>query len=363
MIEITGNYFRVLKRDAVKKTAIVKDPIYFEHKTGDYHPESPERLVVVYEMLERDDMVETFETLRPRKATKQEIELIHTSSHFERIAATAGLPSLSFDPDTPISERSFEAALFAVGGILLGIEKIMGGDVENVFALVRPPGHHAEADRAMGFCLFNNIAIGVMYAIKKYSLDRILVVDWDLHHGNGTQHSFSADNRVLYFSTHQFPHYPGTGDFSEVGEGKGRGFTINVPLQAGRGDDDYRSIFKRILEPVADLFKPQLVLVSAGFDIYFDDPLGGMKVTHRGFAALTQMLMHIAERHAGGRLLLTLEGGYHLQGLREGVRAVLQRLTGEDSKNYSMDINETERESEYVIEKTASIQKEFWSCF
>lgn len=206
------------------------------------------------------------------------------------------------------------------------IDSVVSGETDNAFALVRPPGHHAEADAAMGFCLFNNVAIGAMHAIKKHNMERILIVDWDLHHGNGTQHSFYDDNRVLYFSTHQYPYYPGTGALEENGQGSGAGYTINVPLRPGAGNERYLNIFRKILQPVALKFKPELILVSAGFDIYEDDPLGGMKVTPEGFACLTRVLMDIADVCCHGRLVMTLEGGYHIEGQAAAVKMVLQEM-------------------------------------
>jgi acetoin utilization deacetylase AcuC-like enzyme len=349
------------------KTGIVTDPIYIEHKTGSYHPESPERLEVLYRMLEDGDISGKFQHIAPRKATREEIETVHKPSYFDRVAATAGLSHSSLDPDTQTSEKSFEAALFAAGGLLLGIDGLMDGSLNNVFAMVRPPGHHAEADRGMGFCLFNNAAIGAMYAIKKHSLKKILICDWDLHHGNGTQHSFWSDDRILYFSTHQFPYYPGTGSLREVGSGKGEGFTVNVPLNTGNGDAEYYKIFKKVLEPIANEYKPDLVIVSAGFDIYFKDPLGGMEVTPQGFAALTQVLMSIAEKSAGGKLLITLEGGYHLGGLSDGAKGVIKELMGEDATDPDItkkDIDDAfGRISNELIEAVISVQKDYWSCF
>ena len=348
------------------RTGIVKDPIYIEHKTGSYHPESPERLEVIYEMLEGGEMKEIFTPLSPRKATREEIELIHDPSYFDKVAATAGKSHSSLDPDTQTSEKSFEAALDAAGGLLLGIDKVMAGELDNVFALVRPPGHHAEHNRGMGFCLFNNVAIGALYAINNYDLDRILIVDWDLHHGNGTQHSFYADKRIVYFSTHQYPYYPGTGSFEEVGRGDGEGFTVNVPLNVGNGDGEYYRIFRQVLEPIADDYKPQLVLVSAGFDIYYKDPLGGMQVTPQGFAALTKVLMDIAERHSDKKLLITLEGGYHLGGLRDGVGDVIKQLSGMDATDpdlVSKDVDSIGEGAKRPIEKTISVQKKYWDCF
>jgi acetoin utilization deacetylase AcuC-like enzyme len=350
-------------RPLMAKTGIVKDPIYLEHKTGSYHPESPERLEVIYEMLEDKDMAGRFEAIHPREATREEIELIHEPSYFDRVATTAGKSHSSLDPDTQTSEKSFEAALLACGGFLLGIDRVMNGELDNAFALIRPPGHHAESNRGMGFCLFNNVAVGAAYAIKKYSLDRILICDWDLHHGNGTQHSFYDDKKALYFSTHQFPYYPGTGSFTEVGQGDGRGFTVNVPLSVGNGDAEYYKIFKEVLEPISEEYNPQLVLVSAGFDIYYKDPLGGMEVTPSGFAALAQVLLSIAEKSCGGKLLITLEGGYHLGGLRDGVKSVIQQLLGEDVTDPELvgkKSSDRGMRADPVIERALSTQREFW---
>jgi acetoin utilization deacetylase AcuC-like enzyme len=219
-------------------------------------------------------------------------------------------------------------ALLAVGGLLESAEAVQNGKIQNGFALVRPPGHHAEAQQAMGFCLFNNVAVAAEYLLKKHGLKRLLIADWDLHHGNGTQHSFYSRDDVLYFSTHQFPHYPGTGHWSEVGEGRGEGFTVNIPLYAGKGDSDYRAVFQNLLSPIAAEYKPDFILVSAGFDIYQDDPLGGMNVSSTGFGALTRDLMDLAETHCDNRILFTLEGGYDLQGLRDGVKQVLLQMSG-----------------------------------
>ena len=231
----------------------------------------------------------------------------------------------------------------------------------NGFALVRPPGHHAEANRAMGFCIFNNVAIGALYLIKKFTLNKVLIVDWDLHHGNGTQHSFYDNSQILYFSTHQYPYYPGTGNFGDVGEGKGKGFTINVPLQPGAGDEEYSTIFREILIPIAREFSPDFILVSAGFDIHFDDPLGGMRVTPEGFASLTRMLMDCAQQICNSKLAMVLEGGYGLKGLRDSVRAVLLELSGKTQSK--IDPSKSSGEIDSVINRVKKVQQEFWRCF
>jgi len=312
----------------MRKTAIVKDERYLDHLPGKWHPESPERLNAIYSMLNGEDMEGIFVDLPARRATRDELLRIHSAGYVDRILATAGKGYRSLDPDTAVSEGSCEAALLAAGGVCEAVSAVVFGEMDNAFALVRPPGHHAEQTQAMGFCLFNNLAIGARHAQALHGIERVLVVDWDLHHGNGTQHSFEDDPSVLYFSTHQYPYYPGSGAFKQIGRGKGKGFTVNVPFSPGHGDAEYIGVFKKVLEPIALEFKPDLVLVSAGFDIYRDDPLGGMLVTPDGFAGLTRSVMDIADACCDGKVVITLEGGYDLTGLSESVKAVLKELAG-----------------------------------
>ena len=309
-------------------TGIVKDERYMDHWMGDYHPECPQRLKVIYDMLADPDMAGKFQEIAPRFADKKELLLVHAGPYIDTLAATSGIEYTYLDPDTQTCAASYEAALLAAGGLCEAISNVCAGKVKNAFALVRPPGHHAEKAEAKGFCLFNNIAVGARFAQESLGIGRILIVDWDLHHGNGTQHSFEEDPTILYFSTHQFPYYPGTGAYSEVGTGKGRGFTVNVPLTMGYGDAEYVAVFQRVLKPMALEFKPELILVSAGFDIYIGDPLGGMNVTPRGFAALTRTIMDIADQCCAGKVALTLEGGYDLYGERDSVKEVLKELAG-----------------------------------
>ncbi len=309
-------------------TGIVKDTRYMDHWMGDYHPECPQRLKVIYDMLEEPDMAGQFQEIPPRFADKKELLLVHAGYYVETLAATSGIAYRYLDPDTQTCAASYDAAVLAAGGLCEAIAKVCAGNLKNAFALVRPPGHHAERGQAKGFCLFNNVAVGARYAQERLKVGRILIVDWDLHHGNGTQHSFEDDPTILYFSTHQFPYYPGTGAYTEIGTGKGRGFTVNVPLTIGYGDAEYLSIFERVLKPIALEFKPELILVSAGFDIYIGDPLGGMNVTPAGFAAMTRVLMDIAGECCAGKVVLTLEGGYDLYGERDSVKEVLKELAG-----------------------------------
>ncbi len=312
-----------------QKTGIVRDERYLRHGAGVVHPESPQRLVAIYRMLDEADMKGKFQEIEPRHATRAELEAIHVPSYIDRVAATSGKSSVYLDPDTSTTPDSYDAALLAAGGVCRAIDDVVSGKVNNAFALVRPPGHHAEADRPAGFCLFNNIAIGARYGTGKYGLKRVLIVDWDLHHGNGTQHSFYGDADILYFSTHQYPYYPGTGALGEMGKGKGLGYTINVPLVPGAGDAEYLSIFTEILKPVALQFKPDIVLVSAGFDIYREDPLGGMAVTPRGFGCLARVVLDIAEACCGGKLVMVLEGGYNVEGEAASVKTVLLEMHGD----------------------------------
>ncbi|MCX5848081.1 MAG: histone deacetylase [Deltaproteobacteria bacterium] len=349
-----------------KKTGVVKDNRYLQHSAGFAHPESPERLAAIYEMLDNPLMSWKFTQIEPREATHKEIETIHAPSYVEFIASTAGKRSVYLDPDTATSPETYEIAKLAVGGVCNAIDSVMEGEVDNAFAFVRPPGHHAERDTAAGFCVFNNIAIGAMHAISKYNLKRILIVDWDLHHGNGTQHSFYGDQRVLYFSTHQYPYYPGTGSMQEIGRGHGEYYTINVPLSAGAGDASFVKIFRKILQPAALEFKPDLILLSAGFDTYFQDPLGGMRVTPEGFAAMTRVLLNIAEACCHGRFVAVLEGGYHISGLTRSVKAVLEEMLDEthiSDERLSLIEKEADEETCHLMNKVISIIRHYWKVF
>jgi len=309
------------------QTGFVYHPAYLEHDMGAGHPESPNRLRAIMQQLEQSGTAARLTRIEPREAEDEWITQIHTPSYLAMLntqAPTKGRVSL--DPDTSMSPGSLTAAYLAAGGALAAVDAIMSRQVDHAFCAVRPPGHHAEAGHAMGFCLFNNVAIAARYVQKKHGVKRVLIVDWDVHHGNGTQHSFEDDPAVLFFSTHQYPHYPGTGRESERGRGAGEGFTINVPMEAGEGGEGYRDIFEKSLVPTADSFKPEFVIVSAGFDAHKDDPLGNMGLTEEGYADLTGIVAGIAKRHAGGRILSSLEGGYHLTALASSVDRHIQAL-------------------------------------
>jgi len=342
------------------QTGVVRHDLYKEHLVGFPHVESPQRLQVIYDMLDAADMSGRFVNISPRPATHDELARVHSHSHIERVAGTDGKPHASLDPDTQTTPLSYQAAKLAAGGLFSLVDKIFDGTVKNGFALVRPPGHHAERDRAMGFCLFNNVALGAHYAMNTHGVKKILIVDWDLHHGNATQKSFYTDPDVLYFSTHQYPYYPGTGGLREAGNKEGIGLTVNVPLSPGYGDKDFFKIFKEILCPIAGAFKPELIFISAGFDTYMADPLGGMNVTPMGYAAMTRLIMDLARTYAFERVAITLEGGYHLTGLRESVQAVLRELSG-DSILTDGDLEALEKgAAPPIVEDVIRVQRPYW---
>jgi len=305
------------------ETLVITDEFMLRHDGGPGHPERPERLGVLL------DLVKGRRHAKPRAATREQIERIHDPRYLSVIDSMRGR-SVQLDPDTAVSPDSVEAAYLASGAAVDMTDVLMSGEATRCFALVRPPGHHAEADRAMGFCLFNNIAIAAAHAIEQHGLERVLIVDWDVHHGNGTQHAFESRRDVLVFNAHQDRLFPDTGNVDETGIRDGAGFTVNAPLPPGVDDAGYVELFKRLLVPIADAYRPQLILVSAGFDAHRDDPLGGMNLTADGFAALCGIARGIADRHASGRIGLILEGGYHLGALGDSVAACLRILDGAD---------------------------------
>jgi acetoin utilization deacetylase AcuC-like enzyme len=308
-----------------KPTLILTDPRFLGHEAGIGHPESPARLRAILDDLKHappDGVV--FEG--PRAATTAEIDAVHRRAHREHLESLAG-KRVRLDPDTAMTEGSWQAAALAAGAAVGAVEAVWSGRAANAFALVRPPGHHAEAGRAMGFCLLNNAAIAAE-AARRLGAARVLVLDWDVHHGNGTQHIFEARDDVMYMSSHQWPFYPGTGASGEIGTGAGRGFTVNCPLPAGQGDADYGVAFHDLFLPAARAFAPDLVLVSAGFDPHERDPLADMRVTERGFAAMATAMADLAREACGGKLVLLLEGGYDLAALAHSTRACLEVLGG-----------------------------------
>jgi acetoin utilization deacetylase AcuC-like enzyme len=308
------------------RVAFYDDPVFAEHDAGPGHPERPERLEAVRRGLRDAKLLDDLVALAPRPATRVELLRVHAPVHVDRVAAAEG-KRVRFDADTAMGPRSCAAALRAAGAVVDAVERVLDGAIDRAFCAVRPPGHHATPDRAMGFCLLNNVAVGAAAALAR-GLSRVTVIDFDVHHGNGTQETFYRDRRVLFVSSHQFPFYPGTGDLGEVGEGDGRGFTVNLPMPAGMGDAAYRRAYREIVEPIGRAFDPELVLVSAGFDPHRDDPLGGMAMTSAGFAELMDVCLSVASGSARGRLVAVLEGGYDPDGIADSTAAIVRRLLG-----------------------------------
>jgi acetoin utilization deacetylase AcuC-like enzyme len=308
-------------------TALLLDPLFKRHLTGEGHPERPERYDAVTLALEREGLVKDSTRIAARPATEDELALCHSGEYISTVKRdiARGAHDLSTG-DTSISPNSLDVALRAVGGVLNAVDAVMSGRARNAFCAVRPPGHHATPVRGMGFCIFNNIAIAARYAQRKHSVERVMIVDWDVHHGNGTQDTFYRDGSVLFFSTHQSPWYPGTGAAEERGEGKGKGLIVNCPFPAGSGRPEILGAFQKKLAPAADSFRPDLVLVSAGFDSRMGDPLGRFTLMDEDFADLTRTMLDVAEKHASSRLISVLEGGYSLSGLGSGVSAHVRTL-------------------------------------
>ncbi len=342
----------------MSKVGIVLDSLFINHDNGMGHPESQERLLAIVDMLKYTKLFDEVSKIDPRDATKEEITRVHTPEYYDKIASTKGKPKVFLDADTSTCPVSFEAAVRASGGMISATESVLDGETGRAFPLVRPPGHHAEADRAMGFCLFNHVAVGAAHLTRARGLDRVLIVDWDLHHGNGTQHMFYDTSEVLYFSTHQYPYYPGTGGASETGNGEGKGYNINVPLPPGMGDDEYLLIFREVLGPVVEQYKPDCILVSAGFDTYFEDPLGGMKVTPEGFAKMTRFLTDAADRYSDGKIVFILEGGYNLDGLWISTKEVIEELL--DKKRSDYDVSAETTQADLIVDKLKKEFSEYW---
>ncbi|TKJ35614.1 histone deacetylase [bacterium (candidate division B38) B3_B38] len=311
----------------MSRTGLVYHPDYLKHNPGGGHPENPQRLQGIIEHLKKVSIWTQLVHIEPAMASEELLELVHTKEHIERVRLTSQQGFGCLDQgDTLVSTLSFAVARLAVGGVLKAVDAVMQGTVDNAFAAIRPPGHHAERDRAMGFCLFNNVAIAARYLQQNWKIERVLIVDWDVHHGNGTQHIFEEDPTVLYFSTHQYPYYPGTGSAAEKGKGRGEGYTLNIPLAYGSDEEDYLRAFQTELLPAALSFKPDFILISAGFDAHQDDPLAGMKLTENSYYQFTRIIKNIASDACQGRIVSMLEGGYNLISLSRSLESHLKAL-------------------------------------
>jgi len=334
-------------------TGLLYDERFPRHRALDAHPEHPGRLEAIRAGLQKEGLFERCQRVEAREASPEELVSVHTEEHIRAVEATSQHDFTQLDPDTYTSRDSAVAARLAAGGLVELTAAVLGGRIDNGFALLRPPGHHAEADRAMGFCLFNNVAIAARKA-QRLGFGRILIVDWDVHHGNGTQHSFWDDPEILYFSTHQFPFYPGTGTILETGGERARGYTVNVPWPGGMGNAEYLAAFERVLLPIAARFGPELVLVSCGFDAARGDLLGQMLLTPEGYAALTSRLLALAR----GRVVLALEGGYNLDAIAAAACACLRVLLGEFPG--PQDFGRPNVLAERVLDQVIRAQRPFW---
>jgi acetoin utilization deacetylase AcuC-like enzyme len=324
-------------------TGLIYDPIFLEHITPENHPDQPQRLEMAMKVLEALNWLERdgLMLLAPRAASEDELAAVHERDYIHEVEEAARKAAelhaggrrntRRFATDTYVSAKSYEAAIRAAGAPLTAIDAIMKGEIDNAYCLVRPPGHHAVAESAMGFCLFNNVAVAARYAIDHYGLERVMIIDFDVHHGNGTQEMFYDDPRVLYFSTHQAPFYPGTGLSDERGQGEAEGTTINVPLPATTGYETFEPIFRQVMAPAADRFDPQLILVSAGFDAHWNDPLGQLNLSTAGFAQLMNIIIEEARFLCNGRLVLVQEGGYSLDAMAACVATCINLLLGDDA--------------------------------
>ena len=309
----------------MNKTGYASDPFYLRHET-EPHPENPGRLTAIQNRLESSEFYNNLIPIQPRKATAEEIGMVHDSGYVASVKQSCADEVRNLDADTVISSNSYDAALLSAGAGMKAIDQLIDGNIHNAFCAVRPPGHHAEQDHAMGFCLFNNVGIAARYAQKTKGLNKIFIFDWDVHHGNGSQHSFYSDPSIYYSSTHQYPFYPGTGAKEETGTGDGLGTTLNLPMDAYSDDDDYLSAIENKLIPEIQHYKPDLIIISAGFDAHQNDPLAQIQLTTECFGKMTELLMGIARDVCDGRLLSMLEGGYDYDALSDSVQLHMQTL-------------------------------------
>jgi acetoin utilization deacetylase AcuC-like enzyme len=310
-------------------TALLYHPIYLKHNTGPHHPERASRLTSILRKLKKTGLIDKLKRVEPKAASIEDITLTHSKDYVLRIKEFCEAGGGNLDPDTVVSGDSFISALFSAGAVITAADMIFKGDIGNAFCMGRPPGHHAGISNAKGFCVFNNIAIGARYIQKKYNLERVLIIDWDAHHGNGTEEIFYGDPSVFYISLHQYPHYPGTGKSSDTGKGNGKGYNLNIPMSAGSGDKEYIKAFHEIIIPKVKLFKPRFILISAGFDSHKDDPLSSLNLTEQGYFEMTKIVKDMAADSSEGRLISILEGGYNLFALADSVYSHLKALTGE----------------------------------
>ncbi len=310
------------------KTAIVHNPICRKHDTGFGHPETSSRYDTIIKTLKESNLWDNIVEIPSEKAQSSAILAVHTKEHFKYVERAVAEGYGYLDADTSISTHSFDAALYAAGGVCRAVDLVMNKEAKNAFVIARPPGHHATAQNAMGFCLFNNVAVGARYAQNRYEeIEKVAIVDWDVHHGNGTQAIFYDDPTVFFFSIHQYPWYPGSGSRGETGYGRGKDYTLNIPVRAGTPADEYRRMFEAAIDEIAGKFKPDLIIISAGFDAHSADPLGQLRLEDEDFVNMTKVVKHWAQDACEGRLISVLEGGYNLQTLGETVKNHIAELS------------------------------------
>jgi len=310
-------------------TGLITSNKYKDHITGPGFPESPDRLDAIIDNLEKSGLINELNIVKPTRKDKIHCKLVHDDEYIIRVKEACELGAPIVDTgDNPISKDSYDTALLAVGGITEAVDLVFTEKANNMMALLRPPGHHAEKNMAMGFCLFNNVAIAARYAQQTYEVEKVAIIDFDVHHGNGTQHIFENDSTVMYVSTHQYPFYPGTGATEENGIGDGKGFTVNYPLDYGVGDDVFIDIFDNSLADKLIKYNPDLILISAGFDAHIQDPIGGLNMTTKGFFDISNTMVKLADEVCDGKIISSLEGGYNLKALAESVAAHLKALQG-----------------------------------
>jgi len=311
----------------MSKLGFIYHPDFLKHDTGIGHPERPQRLEALVQHLLGTPLWNHLLHFRPEPAALEWVHAVHPEKHTAMIKSRCHVGERVLDEgDTHVSKDSYEVALLAAGAVLMAVDEVMTGNLDRAFCAIRPPGHHAGTSTVMGFCLFNNVAIGARYAQRKYNMKRVAIVDWDVHHGNGTQEIFYADKSVLYISLHQYPYYPGTGASGERGAGPGEGFTVNCPLGAGSVEKDYLDAFQTHVQPALHSFQPELLFISAGFDAHKDDPLAGINLTEESFAKMTSLLLEVSGEYCKGRVVSVLEGGYNLQALPRSVEAHLNAM-------------------------------------
>ncbi len=346
------------RNDKLVTTIYATHPRYPEHTlTG--HPEHAGRIRAVWQQM--DDLKTRLKSVVPEAVTTEMIRAVHTQDYFDILqwVSASNQSNIRLDGDTYADSGSYEIARLSAGGVVRAVDEVLSGKADNGLASVRPPGHHAMPSHAMGFCILSNVAIAARYAQSVYGIERVMIVDYDVHHGNGTEAAFYNDSSVLFISTHQYPFYPGTGSIEDTGEGKGVGYTLNIPLPAGHGDHNYAAIFRDVIWPAAERYQPQFIIVSAGFDAHWNDPLAMMMLSLKGYDHLTRELIQMAQKLCGGKIVFALEGGYNLEALGHGVRNVAYALLGDStiSDPLGMAPNPREPEIKPLIDRLRKIHK------